>query len=241
MKKNILLTLFLFGGVAVFAQDTIVFRNGNELRVKVDKVKDDEIEYHLWNNLSGPVYVKKVSDILELKYEGGYKDVFGTQQDAVSTKAIKDTASLFFGNKRMYASRGYLYIDDYGKISKNDLPKILTMDEYYTYESSVIQEAVGVALTFSGLIVDVVGLYFLLEKKDYLTGISLMTTGNAMQMVGVPFWVIGSCRMRWVASSYNYRMTNENVTLSVAPSLMRSHDRFGFNEYGYGVGLTLNF
>ncbi|MBQ3580921.1 MAG: hypothetical protein II975_08045 [Bacteroidales bacterium] len=241
MKKNILLTLFLFGGVAVFAQDTIVFCNGNELRVKVNKVKDDEIEYHLWDNLSGPVYVKKVSDILELRYKGGYKDVFGVQQDVASLHVVKDTALSMYGGKRMYASRGYLYIDDYGKIGKNDLPKILTKDEYCTYESSVRQEALGVSLTFSGIIIDVVGLIFLLEKKDYAVGVSLTATGNAMHMVGVPFWVIGSCRMRWVASSYNYRMSNESLSLSVTPSLMTGPDKYGNNRYGYGVGLTLNF
>ena len=68
MKKLYLITVtLLMGAGTVFAQDTIVFRNGDELKVKVKEVSDTELKYQLWNNQDGPMYTKRVSEIFGVR------------------------------------------------------------------------------------------------------------------------------------------------------------------------------
>ena len=53
MKKIglFIITLIFFSNINSFAQDTIFFRNGDELLVKVTEVSDAEIKYILWSYL----------------------------------------------------------------------------------------------------------------------------------------------------------------------------------------------
>lgn len=83
MKKLYPFLIMAVMAVSVKAQDTIVFRNGDELQVKVTDVTDSQIMYHLRKDLNGPVYTKNISDILMVKYENGDKVVYG-QPDSKS-------------------------------------------------------------------------------------------------------------------------------------------------------------
>ncbi|MGN0007391.1 MAG: hypothetical protein ACI35T_04775 [Alistipes sp.] len=61
---------------AVSAQDTIVFKNADEVLAKVTAVTPTEVSYKRWDNLDGPVYTINSSSIFYIKYQNGTKDVF---------------------------------------------------------------------------------------------------------------------------------------------------------------------
>lgn len=60
----------------VLAQDVIIFKNGNELKVKVKEITPTSVMYLNYENLQGPTYTESRSSIFMVKYENGYKDVF---------------------------------------------------------------------------------------------------------------------------------------------------------------------
>ncbi|MDD6736787.1 MAG: hypothetical protein PUE03_01150 [Prevotella sp.] len=86
MRKTLLFTMFSAAAIDVAAQDIIIMRNGDEVEAKVTKVSSNEVEYHKWSNLEGPVYSVDKADVFMVKYKNGEKDVFD------NVKAKKDDA-----------------------------------------------------------------------------------------------------------------------------------------------------
>lgn len=73
--KSISILLYLLG-IATFAysQDTIQFINKATQSVKVTEVGIDEIKYHRFDNLDGPLYVASKNEIRYIKYSNGHVD-----------------------------------------------------------------------------------------------------------------------------------------------------------------------
>ena len=77
MKTNIkTLVCAILLSAPVLAQDVIIFKNGEELKVKVKEVSPTTVIYNKYDNLNGPVYSESRSAIFMVKYENGSKDVF---------------------------------------------------------------------------------------------------------------------------------------------------------------------
>jgi hypothetical protein len=73
--KSISILLYLLG-IATFAysQDTIQFINKVAQSVKVTEVGIDEIKYHRFDNLDGPLYVASKNEIRYIKYSNSHVD-----------------------------------------------------------------------------------------------------------------------------------------------------------------------
>ncbi len=70
---------FVLASIAVlqlYAQDVIIKNTGDEIKAKVTKVGDAEVEYRKFEQKDGPVYTMKKTDIFMIKYQDGTKDVF---------------------------------------------------------------------------------------------------------------------------------------------------------------------
>lgn len=81
MKRILLLVVaMIFMTTTLLAQDIIIFTNGSEQEAKVVEVSDTEVKYKAWNNLEGPTWVKKATDIFMIKYANGTKQVFEKEQ-----------------------------------------------------------------------------------------------------------------------------------------------------------------
>lgn len=65
----------LISFISSFAQDVIVKRNGDEVKVRVLEVNTDNIKYKNFDNQSGPLYTILKSEIFMIKYENGMKEV----------------------------------------------------------------------------------------------------------------------------------------------------------------------
>lgn len=69
--------------------DNIILLNGEEVMSKVLEVTVDEIKYKRCDNLEGPVYSIKKSDVFMIKYTNGTKDIFTTSTSATITSPSK--------------------------------------------------------------------------------------------------------------------------------------------------------
>jgi hypothetical protein len=98
MKKSILICLaffsILFPG---YSQDIINLKTGEQIRSKILEITQSDIKYKKFDNQSGPTYVLVKSDILNIVYENGTKDVFTSEAPAPQAVKVDQTA----GKKEM--------------------------------------------------------------------------------------------------------------------------------------------
>ncbi|MCR5423751.1 MAG: hypothetical protein K6E93_03195 [Bacteroidales bacterium] len=92
MKKYLFCTIvyFLFGSVLCFSQDTIIFLSGNSVEAKIERITNDEVEYRMWNYQTGPIRVKKTSDIKMIKYGNGQRELFTFTEDTASKNSSEE-------------------------------------------------------------------------------------------------------------------------------------------------------
>ena len=76
--KKFFFTLFVVVIIVplVSAQDIITLKNGDDIQAVVQEIGDVEIKYKKFENLNGPNYTLKKSDVFMIRYENGSKDVF---------------------------------------------------------------------------------------------------------------------------------------------------------------------
>ena len=125
MKRIVLLFALLFAGCAwASAQDVITTKKGEDIKAKVVEVGLDEIRYLKEENLDGPTYVMRRSDILLIRYANGEKDVF-YEEKPLSLNVEEEDGTQFYPNKKyrelrnLYNPRNYVrqYGDPYSPAS----------------------------------------------------------------------------------------------------------------------------
>jgi len=88
MKKAIILCLALFSiAFPGYSQDIITLKTGEQIRSKILEIGQSDIKYKKFDNQSGPVYIIVKSDITNIVYENGTKDVFSAETP--SPEAVK--------------------------------------------------------------------------------------------------------------------------------------------------------
>lgn len=76
MKTLMTLLFLLFSVPAVFAQDLLIKKNGEEVPVKILELTPDFIKYKRSDNLDGPIISIRKQDVFMVKYANGVKEVF---------------------------------------------------------------------------------------------------------------------------------------------------------------------
>lgn len=79
--RSILGLLLATISVVCYAQDTIIFKNGEELPVIVNEISKDEVKYKKTSNPDGPTYIVTKDNIFMIKFKNGDKEVYGTESN----------------------------------------------------------------------------------------------------------------------------------------------------------------
>ena len=110
MIKNTLIIIFLvFINYSIYAQDTIVSRNGDKISSKVLEVTTTEIKYKRFDNIDGPTYSILKSDVSVIKYQNGTSDDFNNESNNTTSSTFTqpqindDTITII---KRVYSLKG---------------------------------------------------------------------------------------------------------------------------------------
>ena len=105
MKQLIAFLVMLFSASAMYAQDVITLRTGETINAKVVEVGINEIRYYKSDNPDGPVYITSKTDLVQIAYANGSKDVFKTQpsQPASQTRAYYRRARRGYYLPHMYS------------------------------------------------------------------------------------------------------------------------------------------
>lgn len=77
--------LFLTTGFAIttlfsFAQDILVKKNGEEVKIKTIEIGFTEIKYKNFETPDGPTFIVAKSEVFMIKFENGTKEVFKTEE-----------------------------------------------------------------------------------------------------------------------------------------------------------------
>ncbi len=100
----LLFTLCCSGAVA-FAQDNIIPKSGEQIRAKVLRVNESEIEYKLFDYQEGPMHTLLKSDVVAIVYQNGARDSFSTAQSGydgslnLTEKGNQDAKQYYDGYK----------------------------------------------------------------------------------------------------------------------------------------------
>lgn len=256
MKKLLLLAATLLVGATMLkAQDTIVLRNGDELKVKVTEVNDLELKYKMWNNQDGPMYTKKVADIFMVKYKGGHREVYGATQsqhptDNMQNNNVTRNANYGYGNNYgngggfMEHSGGDLILNG-RKLNDSQIKEIFGINGLETYSSAKRQRISGKINVAMGWVEFGLGLAFVLfaEDEDILDlGILCLAASQIQLPLGFVLNGVGNGRISGLADKYNSSQSySENMTVGFAPALVCAPDAAGNRSFGLGASVSLHF
>ena len=95
MKKLFILLAFVGFNSQTFAQDIITKKDATEIKAKVIKVGDSEIEYKQWTNPDGPIYTIPTRDVFTINYENGQREIISL----ISNSSSRPKASRPKGDK----------------------------------------------------------------------------------------------------------------------------------------------
>ena len=78
--KKIFLFLLVTSFSNTYSQDIILKTNGSSIQSKIDEVGTDEIKYHKYNNLSGPIFILLKEDVSKIIFENGDIEEFDVKE-----------------------------------------------------------------------------------------------------------------------------------------------------------------
>ncbi|MEM0991450.1 MAG: hypothetical protein AAF806_13260 [Bacteroidota bacterium] len=67
--------------------DLMILKNGDEIEAKVTEINSSEVKFRRCDNLDGPVYTKKKSEVFMIKYSNGTKEMISSTADPVTEPA----------------------------------------------------------------------------------------------------------------------------------------------------------
>ena len=70
------------------AQDIVILNSGEEFKSKVDEVLDNEIKYYKWENLNGPKYSIKKTEVFMIRYQSGFVENY-SKNKTLENKNVK--------------------------------------------------------------------------------------------------------------------------------------------------------
>ena len=84
MKKILISILCIVFSTLLFSQDNVILKSGEELKVKITEVSDNNIKYKKLDFLEGPNFTINTSDIFMIKYSNGEKQMFNNNNESKS-------------------------------------------------------------------------------------------------------------------------------------------------------------
>lgn len=227
MKRILFLFCAIMFSVAMWADDIIYLKNGDEIRSKINKIGTSVVEYRKVSNLEGPVYEINKEDISKIVYSNGEEDVFKFP----SNKPIID-----FDGEKLIAFEGKVITDsEYLQLAEKNCAIA-----YKLFKKGKVQKQVGTAFLATGSAVTAAGLACLIFLPStcscsydavYTAGVVGVLAGPAFLATGIPLFCVGKLNKRQSYEAYNESF---NPKTADAPEL-------NLNFYGNSLGLALRF
>lgn len=232
MKQTIiLLTVLVVAAFGVNAQDTIVLRNGNEVKAKVEKITNHDIEYRSWDFQDGPLRTKQIDEVFMIKYSNGQHEVFEPtvpKQDNIDRPLLgleRDGSSI------VYRSTGE---------EPDNLEMLLGEVDYDDYISAKQNIAGGGVLITVGILACGASIAIWASDVDSESNImaAIMTdvVADIFFITGIVVRAKNKGKISRIAENYNHS-NGYSMDMGVSPTLMPMTN----GNVAPGIGLTVRF
>ena len=203
MKKITLLLLAIFITSFALAQDVIVTKDGKKINSKVTEINEYDIRYKNYENLDGPIYTMKKSEIASILYENGQVDVFNLDMQPA------------YNQQNTFGYTTYYTQTDFNN-AKN------------LRNAGIGCFAGGLALSLTGYILIGTSFNYYYENIGQANaGIILWLTGSAATIAGIVMWPVGQVRMNKI------RRLNPNGFSLFENEKMQLNMTLGGNNMGF--------
>ena len=240
-KKSIILTLCvfcLFFTAFVRAQDVVVTIDAKSMKVKILEINDQEIRYLDFENLEGPTYVMKRSEINIIVFQNGKVETFNNISDQNSnnnSQTVSIPKILSYDElMNMYDDEKEAYLSTIG---------VNSIYETFKKGNELVAKGrrllyTGIGLGVGGAIVYLYGISvgFMMEEEAMIIGIvggAAVVVGEVLTIVSIPICAVGGSKKYAAEKMYKDFTLGNNYTY-IQPKL-----NFGLTHNG--VGLTLKF
>lgn len=232
--KTLLAIAFLIITYTANAQDVMIFRNGDEVNVKVSEVGVDFIKYKRSDNPEGPSYEARKNDVFMVKYANGAKDVFNNPTPPPSS-TIGNTAPSNLDKFKPIQS-------DYDKYMRTYQRRHL---------SGTICTSIGVPFVVLGLSLVAGGMVANERYNNYQQynnsyynyygdgGTGSLIAGSIFLGAGVPLSIIGAVQLG-TSNKYLRKALESRPTLSFAPNMepIKPVGNIGGSQMGFAMRLA---
>lgn len=223
------------------AQDLLVYKNGDEQKVKVLEINTGDVKYKKWDNQQGPTYTVLKSELFMVKYQNGSKDVF--KDETPAAPVLPSTPAVVIPVQPAP-------VDNSAAIEQQ------RRQENHDRNMALFRKKLGkgIGLTAAGGVLFVTGLpLFAWGVSGYtaFSGIDQygygyntlpfeigMVIGGAFTIASIPMLIVGPINL---AKSFKYRkMAKSGMSLAFEPMFKPQRGQMPINmASGYSGGMTL--
>ena len=221
--------------ISANAQDVIVTKEGKKINAKVTEVNENDIRYKDFENINGPSYFMKKSEISTILYQNGKVDVFNNQPTTTTTPQVNvNQNNMPQDNLKNEFDR--IGTDDDAMLEffrRNNFTKY-----YNDFSSACRMRSTGAALLGVGIGLSAGGFVFLMtglfvSDELFLAGLVLLPVGHVFTIVSIPVSAAAGGRKRSIKNDF------AKEKFGVGGYTYQPTLNLGFT--GNGLGLTLKF
>jgi hypothetical protein len=232
--KNLLTTaLLLMATLNTWAQDILFFHDGRELQAKVTEVGANEVKYHRFDNLDGPVFVSPKAELFMIKYKNGTKEMIqatapaATQASPAPVQQAPQTFSQPSNNRHGPTANALIQREN--QVKYNEYRRLARK-----------RSGAGIGLIATGGAIFLIGAGMFVREAIYKDDMSwkiglggVLGGGIIMGMSGIAFKTASKYRKKANAI--------ENGQACISPSLIHFQGHHGGVGQANAYGLTFQY
>ncbi len=236
MRKLFTLICALICFSTLIAQDVIYTTAGDSIIAKVETISEENVTYHRWSNLSGPLYSIRPDNISSIRYANGSEDIFTSKKQSI---VIQQDNHLTNNSENLFITRtGNTYFYNGQSMNKEEYCRFLQdkcQPAYQKAKSGHYTAMVGWVLFSAGLGIDIGNVMGIViaNRGAYYTTLNYIfaITAGCLEIASIPCLAVGYAKMHKSVDIYNV-LSASRAQCQPYWSIQANHN---------GIGLALNF
>ena len=250
-RSLVLSVICLFMAIAVHAQDIVITVESKSIKAKVLEINDQEIKYKDFENLEGPTYVLKRSDVHMIVYQNGkvetfepmvynqndyYDNTYYDNQNNFDTN-FTETIPIILSYDQLMNMHDNEKLDYLSTLNETAIYEKFNFGQQLTKNGKDLKSA-GITMSILGGVMYILGNYVF---GDYTpegsifknAGIASFTAGQAFVIVSIPFSAVGG--------AFKHSAENMYQDFSMGNSSTYIPTKLNFGLTQNGIGFSLKF
>ncbi len=220
--KRIILALMCIISIQAFSEDLIVTKSDKSIKAKIEEVSDEEIKYREADNLTGPIFILKTSEITTIVFENG--SVKNYQIGSTASQSAEKETELYPIKKvggHLECNGKKISGTEFLTLTQNNCPEAFDLRNKgrNQFGAGSTLAICGVALSIAGLCV-----------QDQVYQLAFLGVSLPCLITSLPLIACGAHKMDKAVGVYNKSCAKATPTSEIR-----------FNVKSNGVSLSYNF